>query len=226
MPTPTIPTDMPIVEEITKSLITQHYYDEAIKMVMLSKYMNQVSMPIVMAEAKEWLGDDHREDVMVDTYSHGVITKIKEGDKWMKNGKLHREWNLPAVIKKGAMKEWYVNGMLHRQGDKPASIHSRNGYWGGKHQPIGTITYYKNGKIHRVGDNPAVIDSMYTHCDGEDTLFQWWKNGKQHRDNGEPACISNTRRDWYINGERVRTINLEHRLSFELDGVHINHIWV
>ena len=47
----------------------------------------------------------------------------KEGRKeWYRNGELHREGDLPAVVCKD-VKEWWKNGLRHREGDLPAVVY-------------------------------------------------------------------------------------------------------
>ena len=67
-----------------------------------------------------------------------------------KNGQLHRDNDLPAVIRSDGTQYWYKNGRLHRDCDLPASIYSD-----GTHE---TQRWYNNGKCHRDGDLPAIIE--------------------------------------------------------------------
>ena len=48
----------------------------------------------------------------------------KDGtEKWYnEDGELHRDDDLPAVIKTYGTQEWYRNGKLHRDNDLPAII--------------------------------------------------------------------------------------------------------
>jgi hypothetical protein len=104
---------------------------------------------------------------------------------WFKNNKLHRNNDLPAVIRYNNKEQyWYQNGLQHRDNDLPAIIFN-NG-----HQ-----VWYKDGLIHRENDLPAII------CENGDR--EWYKNGKKHRDFDLPAVIqANGHRVWYINGQR------------------------
>ncbi len=81
---------------------------------------------------------------------------------WYKNGKLHRDNDLPAIIYKIFQDEedqyWFKNGKLHREHDLPA-VMDQNGYQ----------CWYKNGEIHRDNDLPAEISSNGTQ--------RWYKNG-------------------------------------------------
>jgi antitoxin component YwqK of YwqJK toxin-antitoxin module len=78
--------------------------------------------------------------------------KIDENgiEYWYKNGQLHRDNDLPAVISsKGSYESWYKNGNLHRDNDLPAVMSLKSAY----------RCWYKNGKLHREKDLPAVIIS-------------------------------------------------------------------
>lgn len=103
-------------------------------------------------------------------------------EKWYRNGVLHRDDDLPAIVTK-YYQAWYCNGVLHRDGDLPAYIHV-NGV---------LLKWYEHGKLHRDGDLPA-----YIHIDGEQ---MWYQHGKLHRDDDLPAHIdTNGYQSWYQNG--------------------------
>ena len=78
----------------------------------------------------------------------GNFFSIQKYQVWYKNGKRHREGDLPAIEYLGGRKEWYQNGQLHREGDLPA-IENYDG----------TKEWWKNGKQHREGDLPVVVYS-------------------------------------------------------------------
>ena len=61
--------------------------------------------------------------------------KIDEyGDQeWYKNGELHRDNDLPAVITSSGWHKWYQNDVLHRDNNLPAAI-----------RPNGFKEWYKN----------------------------------------------------------------------------------
>jgi ribosomal protein L25 (general stress protein Ctc) len=111
--------------------------------------------------------------------------------KWYKNGQLHRDGDLPAVVSRdGGTYHWYKNGQPHRDGDLPAVVYSD-----------GTHQWYKNGQLHRDGDLPAVVYSDGTH--------QWYKNGQLHRDGDLPAMIDRDgTHQWYKNDQRHRNGDL------------------
>lgn len=62
--------------------------------------------------------------------------------RWYKNGVLHRDNDLPAVIYKENIREWYINGQRHRE-KKPAVI------------AFGLKVWIQNDVFHRL-DGPAV----------------------------------------------------------------------
>lgn len=86
---------------------------------------------------------------------------------WHKNGLLHRDNDLPAVIENEG-REWYQNDLLHRDNDLPA-IEKTNG----------DKEWYQNGLFHRDNDLPAIISSNKGF-----TIEEWYQNGKCHRNNG------------------------------------------
>jgi len=53
-----------------------------------------------------------------------------------KDGQLHRDNDMPAVITKSGGKYWYINGEQHRDNDLPAVIFAD-----------GTKYWYKNGEL-------------------------------------------------------------------------------
>ena len=114
-----------------------------------------------------------------------------ENKLWYKNGKAHRDNDLPAVIWKDGAQFWFQNGKCHRDNDLPAIIYSNeNKYW------------YKDGNIHRDNDLPAIIYAV----NGNQ---YWYKDGNIHRDNDLPAIItSDGDQYWYQNGLRHRNNDL------------------
>jgi antitoxin component YwqK of YwqJK toxin-antitoxin module len=102
---------------------------------------------------------------------------------WYKQGKIHRDNDLPAITRNEVYQEWYRDGKLHRDNDLPAIVGTNLREW------------YRNGELHRDGDEPALID-------GE--IRQWYKNGELHRDGDEPALIDGPLREWYKNGVFIK----------------------
>jgi len=103
---------------------------------------------------------------------------------WYKQGKIHREGDLPAITRNEIYQEWYKEGELHRDGDLPAIQGNNMREW------------YKNGKLHRDGDLPAFQGN---------NMREWYKNGKLHRDGDEPALIYGELRQWYKNGRFIKS---------------------
>jgi hypothetical protein len=118
------------------------------------------------------------------------VKSLDGSESWYKDGKRHRDNDLPAVIFSNGGQKWYKEGNLHRDNDLPAIIrYNGSQYW------------YKDGNCHRDNDLPAVIFS--------DGSQEWYKNGELHRDNDLPAAIlSNGSQYWYKNGNLHRDDNL------------------
>jgi antitoxin component YwqK of YwqJK toxin-antitoxin module len=97
-----------------------------------------------------------------------------ESKEYYKNGVLHRDGDLPAVInyrKNGIVnyKHYYDDGKLNRDGDLPAVL---------TYHPEGTLAYegyYKNWLMHRDGGLPSGI--TYT-IDGQISHKIYYINGK------------------------------------------------
>lgn len=138
--------------------------------------------------------------------AQGVTVKITNFSIiWYKNGKIHRDNDLPAVIYEYST-EWYQFGELHRCG-RPAVI---NRYMYGPR--ICGDMYYIYGVLHRSGDLPAVIDI-------KDNRLRWYNNGSLHRDNDLPAIIvPGCQLAYYKYGRETRYYD---RPSSLLYGIHI-----
>ncbi len=91
---------------------------------------------------------------------NGLIVDSEGNKIWYKNGKLHRNKDLPAVEYANGNKYWYKNGELHRDNDKPA-VEGNNGY----------KFWYKGGLKHRENGLPAIIK-----IDGTE---EYWEHGEQ-----------------------------------------------
>jgi hypothetical protein len=126
-----------------------------------------------------------------------IYNKIcKHRQPWYKEGKLHRDGDLPAV-ESDSGRYWYKEGKLHRDGDLPAYIDWKGSqYW------------YKEGKLHRDGDLPAIILSNGNQ--------HWYTQGKLHRDGDLPAIESDRGRYWYTEGKCHR--DGDSPAVIELDG--------
>jgi len=76
-----------------------------------------------------------------------------------KDGQIHRDGDLPAVIYADGTKSYYKNGNCHRDGDLPAIE------W-----IDGTKKFFKDGKLHRDNGKPAVIFK---------NKYEYWLDGKR-----------------------------------------------
>ena len=125
----------------------------------LTKHTNFViDCKIILLDKEiKWFKQKNIKLKLLETYKH-----IYNGHYWFKNGKLHRDNDLPAIIFGIGDRYWYKNGELHRDNDLPAII-CENGdqFW------------YKNGKLHRDNDLPAEI-----WIDG--SRF-WYQNGLRQK---------------------------------------------
>lgn len=88
---------------------------------------------------------------------------------WFKDGKRHRDGDLPAVQSDKTL-TWYKNGVIHREGDLPAKVflNSSKIPW-----ILGAVSeeWYMNGERHREGNMPAVIDNLLG-------IQEYWINGE------------------------------------------------
>lgn len=122
-------------------------------------------------------------------YGNGITKEIQlSGDEvWRKNGKIHRDEDLPAIIHSDGTQAWYKMGKRHRDGDKPAIVAQKGRY----------KAWFKNGKRHRDDDKPAE-----TYPTGN----VWYKNGELHRE-GEPAVVNaDGTKKWYLNGKLIKKV--------------------
>jgi hypothetical protein len=111
------------------------------------------------------------------------IKTNKKTIKWYNTkGKLHRDYDLPAIEYPDGNKQWYVNGNLHRDNGLPAIEYAN-----------GNKQWYVNGNLHRDNGLPAIERS-----NGDK---EWYVNGKRHRDNGLPAIeFTNGEKHWLQSG--------------------------
>jgi ribosomal protein L25 (general stress protein Ctc) len=74
----------------------------------------------------------------VEFFPDNSVKKITEYHDviWYKNGLIHRDNDLPAVIYSNGAKYWYQNSLWHRDNDLPAVVY-----------PNGLKHWYQNGKL-------------------------------------------------------------------------------
>lgn len=166
------------------------------------------------------------------------VTVSVNGDRfWTKDGKYHRDGDLPAIVYADGTKQWYVNGKRHRDGNLPAVecstgdkewwVHGRlhrNFGLPAVHYADGTQKWFENGFYFRANDLPVITKGWeyqewrdrvgVNHREGGPAIidsngFFWMKKGLLHRDNDMPAIIyQNGTRCWFWNGKQHRGNNL------------------
>ena len=83
--------------------------------------------------------------------------------KWFKNGKMHRDRDLPAEVDINGNQWWYKDGELHRDGDLPAIVYANGSqYWikhGKYHRDFGPsiVSFYNGTNFFEHGDRRGAI---------------------------------------------------------------------
>ena len=95
-------------------------------------------------------------------YDREAVITANGTQIWYREGKLHKDGDLPAKIFADGTQMWYKKGKFHRERDQPAIIYA-DGYQ----------EWWQEGKIHRDGDQPAIIR--------QDGIQEWWREGKYIR---------------------------------------------
>jgi antitoxin component YwqK of YwqJK toxin-antitoxin module len=129
---------------------------------------------------------------------------------WHRDGKIHRENDMPSIIMNNGDKYWYINGVPSRSDMSLPYIEMSNGkkryrLEDGGYKKIGRLReewFNKNSEYNRV-DGPAYI--RYNE-NGNIDLEYYYLNGKIHREDG-PASIQYYENGniqceyYYLNGE-------------------------
>ena len=55
-------------------------------------------------------------------YTKYTESEVEDRKEWRRNGKRHRDGDLPSIVWSNGHQLWYRNGKLHRDGDLPAVI--------------------------------------------------------------------------------------------------------
>ena len=84
---------------------------------------------IILNKEIKWFKLKNIKLKLLETYEN-----INGTQEWYKNGEIHRDNDLPAVIRANGTQKWYKNGNRHRDNDLPAVIFSN-----------GSQEWYKNG---------------------------------------------------------------------------------
>jgi hypothetical protein len=123
------------------------------------------------APAVEWddgcwsyykLGYLHREDGPA---SHNRAQFGTWKDRWAIEGAIHRDGDLPAVVKSNGDNEWRQHDQLHREGDKPAVIAGDGSQ----------LSWYRDGALHREGGLPAFTSQSRFY---PLKTVEWWRHGE------------------------------------------------
>jgi hypothetical protein len=146
---------------------------------------------------------------------HGKISKVSDFNYdlidifWYRDGKLHRDGDLPAVIRANEHC-WFDCWNYHLYNDLPAMKLAHFQYKNGKYNLENELTviiengkqfWYEHGKLNRDGNLPEEICPDGSQC--------WYKHGNIHRDGDLPAIIwADGSKCWYQHGKRHRDGNL------------------
>lgn len=142
---------------------------------------------------------------------------------WYKNGKLHRDEDLPAEIAyrvdgSKLYEKWYKNGMIHRINDKPALIEYD------EDNNIICKIWYQNNNIFRENNLPNFI--LY-YSDKHKLLYNMY-NTENRIDDDSPLFILNKGKlmceEWFING-RITNFIGPSQIFYDGDGNVIKKIY-
>lgn len=144
---------------------------------------------------------------------------------WLRNHRIHRDHDLPAIIYPNGTQMWFTNGQMRRDDDKPAMVivTSKNDdrfihVWyqddviareNGKPCHVsgnGTRMWFDSkGELHRDGDMPAIVF--------DDGSMSWRRHGKFHRDGNQPAHVmADGSQQWFTDNvfqHRVQVTNFD-----------------
>lgn len=118
-----------------------------------------------MASSEERIIFLREYDEIPDDYNGQIVWEYDGKEyarRWYKNGRLHRDNDLPAVIINGGQKQWMQKGLPHRTSG-PAVEYAD-----------GSVEWWFEGQIHRLS-GPAVCgeDENYVYGEG------YWLWGKK-----------------------------------------------
>ena len=153
-----------VITRIIQTLIeTEHFRDFA-SLSQTNYQIYQISWEVAMQELEK--EESLPPDPLLGT----------SGSRWHDaQNRLHRNWDLPAVIESNGIQRWYQHGKIHRGGDRPDVVMTL----------IGQLEWHQNQdqtcRLHREGDRPALVLS--------DGTQKWCRDGELHRDGDQPAVI-------------------------------------
>lgn len=83
--------------------------------------------------------EEHSDGMDTITCDDEKYLRLEGGEqRWIKDGKIHRDDDLPALITPEGDMFWYQRGQLHREGDKPAAVFRS-----------GRRDYYRHGRQYK-----------------------------------------------------------------------------
>ena len=170
-----------IIEHICSDMIQDGRYGDVIQLIKTNSRLRRVCQGLINQE-KHRLCDQRP----------SFVNRYGKQEWYDREGRLHRDFDLPAQIQGQLVQKWYQHGQLHRLGDKPAVSH---------HELF--QEWWVHGQRHRGGNLPAI--------DHNNKQREWWFNGQLHRDgNLDLPAIEHADGglEWYINGQRHRGGNL------------------
>lgn len=92
--------------------------------------------------------------------------------RWYKNGLLHRDNDLPAVIWSDGTQEWFIHGKRHRDNNLPALVKNENHmeWWlnGNCHRENGPATIHVYGSAQTVFHQYFILGNQLTKEEFED----------------------------------------------------------
>ena len=157
----------------------------------ISKYLYPDEINNVYAscrEAKKSIDSNSEfmyEKVCLHHQPHGCIATENQIQIWYKEGLIHRDDDLPAVISEDNT-EWNIRTCTYIRFENIFSvdIYKSKKYW------------YKKGRLHRDNDLPALCSNG---------TQEWYINGKLHRDGDLPAIVyQNGNQKWQLSTEKNR----------------------
>lgn len=183
------------------ALVDEAWFDSVVLPAVTAHGFSVTASRILTKDERTWFRARAIPIALLDETREEVIDGRRR-TIWMRNGKLHRDGDRPAVRWANGHREWYQHGKRHRDGDRPAEIDP------GGCGMCAVRKWYQRDKLHRDGDRPAVIyiNSGGVHCQ------QWFQNGVPHRGGDMPAEIyfhqgSIITQSWYWEGELHRAFD-------------------
>lgn len=124
--------------------------------------------------------------------------RINDCDYWFLGTDVHRDDDLPAVVRTDGKKIWCRNNEIHRDGDKPAITY-----------PSGAQFWYKHGKLHRP-NHPFGAHSNHSEgahsnrSEGGKANHEGTKSNPEGGNGGPAAIYFDGRLEYYFEGELHR----------------------